>query len=210
MEKRCTKCLTIKLISDYPKNCRFPSGYNSICKQCINQINKNYRLNNSCKFKDSRKRAYQNNIEKYRAEKRKYYASNKEKKQKYDVLYRIINKDKIAAYKKAWEKLDRTKVESIIKRNLRRRIVHVIRGAIKSDSTMNLIGCTIEQFISHIESQFSKGMSWENYGRYGWHIDHIVECHRFDLSDPEQQKKCFHYSNQRPLWWTDNLTRPRK
>ena len=45
----------------------------------------------------------------------------------------------------------------------------------------------------------------DNYGK--WHIDHIIECHRFDLTKPEEQRKCFHYSNQRPLWAIDNLSR---
>ena len=40
-------------------------------------------------------------------------------------------------------------------------------------------------------------------------IDHIKPCFSFDLSIPSQQEECFHYSNQRPLWKTDNLKRPK-
>ena len=46
-------------------------------------------------------------------------------------------------------------------------------------------------------------MNWENYGV--WHIDHIIPCARFDLSDPGQQKICFHYTNLQPMWGEDNL-----
>ena len=46
---------------------------------------------------------------------------------------------------------------------------------------------------------FHPGMSWDNYGS-AWHIDHIRPCSSFDFSDPEQQKKCFHFSNLQPLW----------
>jgi hypothetical protein len=50
-------------------------------------------------------------------------------------------------------------------------------------------------------------MSWDNYGIKGWHIDHIIPCAAFDLTDPEQQKICFHYTNLRPLYWADNISR---
>lgn len=50
-------------------------------------------------------------------------------------------------------------------------------------------------------------MSWDNYGRGGrkWQIDHIKPCAYFDLTKPEDQRKCFHYSNLQPLWQKDNL-----
>ena len=62
----------------------------------------------------------------------------------------------------------------------------------------------------HLESQFKDGMSWNNHGVKGWHIDHIKPCASFDLTDPEEQKKCFHFSNLQPLWWIDNLKKKDK
>lgn len=53
-------------------------------------------------------------------------------------------------------------------------------------------------------------MTWANYGKSGWHIDHIKPCASFDLSDPDQQKACFHYSNLQPLWAFDNLSKGAK
>ena len=50
-------------------------------------------------------------------------------------------------------------------------------------------------------------MSWDNYGIHGWHIDHIRPCASFDLTDPEQQRQCFHYPNLQPLWAFDNLSK---
>ena len=53
-------------------------------------------------------------------------------------------------------------------------------------------------------------MSWENYGYYGWHIDHIIPCSKFDLSKLEEQKKCFHFTNLQPLWALDNIKKSNK
>jgi hypothetical protein len=47
-------------------------------------------------------------------------------------------------------------------------------------------------------------MTWENYGKKGWHLDHIAPCAAFDLSNPLQVKLCYHYTNLRPTWATDN------
>ena len=73
-----------------------------------------------------------------------------------------------------------------------------------------MIGCTIERLRNHLEAQFTDGMSWENYGKNGWHVDHIRPCASFDLTDPEQQRQCFHYTNLQPLWATDNMRKSAK
>ena len=73
----------------------------------------------------------------------------------------------------------------------------------------DLLGCTHEEFAQHLQSLWQPGMSWDNHGKHGWHIDHIKPCNTFDLTDPEQQKQCFHYSNVRPLWAKINWSRPK-
>lgn len=88
--------------------------------------------------------------------------------------------------------------------------------SVKRSSVIKLTSCSIEYLKSHIESQFQPGMSWENYGNpkdgqsNGWHIDHIIPCAAFDLTDPEQQAKCFHYTNLQPLWARDNIRKKDK
>lgn len=70
---------------------------------------------------------------------------------------------------------------------------------------MEMLGCSVEDLKTKLEAQFQSGMSWDNYGRTGWHIDHIRPCASFDLSDPMQQAECFHYTNLQPLWALDNM-----
>ena len=74
----------------------------------------------------------------------------------------------------------------------------------KAYSTIELLGCTVKECREYLEKQFKEGMTWENHSKNGWHIDHILPCASFDLNDPEQQKKCFHYTNLQPLWAEEN------
>lgn len=88
-------------------------------------------------------------------------------------------------------------------KNLRSRLWAVLKKNQKSETTMKLTGCTLEELKKHIENKFEDGMSWDNYGT--WHVDHIIACANFDLSKPEQQKICFHYTNLQPMWGEKNM-----
>ncbi len=92
-----------------------------------------------------------------------------------------------------------------ITKNLRKRIWDALQGNgnTKSDTTEKLLGCTIKEFMRHLERQFTVGMTWDNYGE--WHVDHIRPCASFELSSPAQQKICFHHVNLQPLWALDNI-----
>ena len=96
--------------------------------------------------------------------------------------------------------------------SLRARVRSALKGKNKSKSTMQLIGCTIDELWLHLEKQFQPGMTRENhgFGKVCWHVDHIKPCSSFDLSDLEQQKICFHYTNCQPLWQRDNLSKGAK
>ncbi len=121
------------------------------------------------------------------------------------------NKQKIRAKQKIYEEFKRKNDYLFrIKRNLRRRILASLKGENKSYKTLILLGCSIEKFKNYLQSKFQEGMSWANYGRTGWHIDHIRPCVSFDLSNSKQQKQCFHYTNMQPLWWRDNIKKGAK
>ena len=83
--------------------------------------------------------------------------------------------------------------------------MEALDGKIKSSSIVELLGCTIPEAQKHLESQFAPGMTWENRGE--WHIDHVVPCASFDLTDPTQQLECFNYKNLQPSWARDNISK---
>ena len=107
-------------------------------------------------------------------------------------------------YYKNWiNKKLKTDTHFKLKQALSHRIWGALKGQVKSKRTMELLGCTIDELWIHMESKFTEGMTKENYGK--WHVDHIMPCASFDLTDPEQQAKCFHYTNLQPLWALDNI-----
>jgi hypothetical protein len=97
-----------------------------------------------------------------------------------------------------------------LKQNLRGRYMDAIKrhtsgGKVnKSHSAIDLIGCTIGEYVEFLENLFYPEMTWENHGTV-WEIDHIKPCDAFNLIDPDEQKTCFHYSNTTPLFKTTEI-----
>lgn len=115
---------------------------------------------------------------------------------------RLENIDKQRTYEREYSRTRReTDLQYRIVGNLRNRIRLSLEN--KSECTKDLLGCSLADFVKHLESRFTAEMSWENYGLY-WSIDHIKPCCSFDLTDPEQQRACFHWSNCQPLPVVEN------
>jgi len=131
---------------------------------------------------------------------KEYYLNNREK-----IIKRKVKSNNKC--RKIRKQIDPTYKLSC---NLRRRQLLAIQGKCKYGKTFDLVGCTPEFLRVYIESKFADGMSWDNYGYYGWHIDHIRPCSSFDLSNPSKQKECFHYTNLQPLWAKDNFKKSDK
>lgn len=93
---------------------------------------------------------------------------------------------------------------------LRGRLRDVLKTTSKDESALKLVGCSIKKLESHLESLFETGMTWNNMGRNGWHIDHIIPCAVYSLENIEEQKCCFHYLNLQPLWEKDNISKGSK
>jgi hypothetical protein len=84
--------------------------------------------------------------------------------------------------------------------NLRNRLYQavVLKSIKKSDKTLNLIGTSSNHIRNWLEYQFNSKMNWNNYGSY-WVIDHVIPCNSFNLEMKNEQQKCFHWTNLRPL-----------
>jgi len=86
---------------------------------------------------------------------------------------------------------------------LRTRNHAAMQGRTKDETTKILLGCDLDFFWNYLEKKFKSGMTKENYGKI-WVIDHITPCRAFNLIEPLEQRKCFHYSNLQPLFKQEN------
>jgi len=100
--------------------------------------------------------------------------------------------------------------EQVLVSRVRTRIWQAIKNHKKEYRTLTLIDCTPAELKKHLESQFDSKMSWDNYGVHGWHVDHRKPCDAFDLSDPDEQIQCFHYTNLQPMWGPENCSKSNK
>ncbi len=79
---------------------------------------------------------------------------------------------------------------------------HLTRTDLK---TSEMLGCTWKEFADFIESQFDERMTWENKGRYTWHLDHVIPLAYFDLSKPDEEKVASNVLNHQPMWHDENM-----
>lgn len=188
--KRCSKCTTYKILEEFGSDLyKWDKKYRN-CKCCM----KKYRKENKEKIKEQKQRYIKENKGKIKAQ-RKQYRSKPETKAK-------KNKRSRERYEKDPEYRLRT--------NLRRRLHHALKaqGIKKTVATMKLCGCTLNTLKRHIEKQFTDGMSWNL--RSSFHIDHIIPCSAFDLSDEIEQRACFWYRNLQPLPPSINMSKNAK
>lgn len=190
--KVCIKCTKGLEFSEFYRQ------IDNVCKTC-----KKYYANN--KYKTDRqicleykKRYYEKNKENIKLKRKIYVKDNPEKIK----LYHRENREHINKYLSDKMKID---VNFKLNRRLRTRLYNALKNNHKTGSAIKDLGCTIEELKRHLESGFQPGMTWDNYGFYGWHIDHIVPLANFNLSDREQLLKVCHYTNLQPLWAEDNL-----
>ena len=200
-------------------------------KERIKERKKEYNLKNKERLREVRKEYYLKNIEYHK----EYYLKNKIKMNVYSKEYNLKNKEQLqdkyfknAEYIKEQHKEYRRRPETKeLKRNYsknkyktdinfrlshlcRSRILKALKGNFKSASTMELIGCTVDELRSHLESLFEPWMTWENQGLGGWDIEHIKACFHFNMADPEQQRECCNWSNLQPMEHIQNIKKGKK
>jgi hypothetical protein len=206
--KKCNKCLEIKELCNFPKNKRQNDGFHYVCKSCrkkYNQINQENIKGYREKTKETTNLQIQNWRLNNQERVKELWQKNNSKKTKEEI--KLNNKNQ-KEYKKNWNKnYYKNNINYKISQILRIRLLDALKNKKnKIDSSIKLLGCSIEEFKFHIESSFKPEMSWENHGEI-WEIDHIKPCASFDLTCEDQQKECFHYTNMQPLFKTSDIAK---
>lgn len=159
---------------------------------------------------------------------KKYSKKNKEKISEYHKDWSKDNRDDLRKYHSTWRDENREHVNKYAreyeakrcandpKYKLSKRTRTAVYTCLKEANvakyrkTFELLGYNIEELMKHLESLFTEGMTWENYGE--WHVDHIIpmSSFKFDSVDDLEFKKCWKLSNLQPLWGPDNLSKGAK
>jgi hypothetical protein len=200
--KICNICGSEKEFNEFHSRKDSKDGLRNECKSCTrNRINK-YRKKNKEKTNSWNRETYYRNIEKHKQTKKNYRDRTKEEQKKRAKKYREHNKEKIKNYTKNRKKHD---IAFKLRCNVRSRIKNFLKSKniTKNNRTFQIVGCDPVKLKEHIENQFRDGMTWENYGLNGWHIDHIIP-----LKNAKTENEIFelcHFTNLQPLWWYENL-----
>jgi len=193
--KKCIKCNQEKKLNEFYSSKSYKDGKMGTCKICfslISSANKEYRKKYSKTYNENNKQS-----------KKEYNINWKNNNQHYHKLWYQNNKNKINEYQRIKKSKD---VIYKISSNIRTRISQSISGYSKSKTTLQILGVSnFNDFKKYLESLFTEGMTWTNYG-YGpnkWVIDHrkplasaITEQDIYDLN---------HYTNLQPMWWDENM-----
>ena len=179
--KECSVCNTLKDFDQFHKT-------SSYCLDCHKKKCKEY---------------YQKNKEKAKARALKWRKENYEKSC-------AINKKSATKYAKSGKAWERQKERYHTDPNFKltvllRQYSNQVTKSVKQQKelrSLEYLGCTIEEFKTHIESLWLDGMTWGNHGE--WHIDHKIPLDYF-IKNEDDPWKANHYSNLQPLWAEENI-----
>lgn len=214
MGKTCTLCHAEKELDQFGKNKLMKDGHINQCKTCRSAYIKKYQEENKEKLVARSKKYYEDNAETIKERVRTHWTENAETinekrrgryenepeyKEKRLAEARKSNATLRPARRKARRQTDEAwRLEQVC----RTRLWNALQGvAAKSAKTMELVGCTGQELLAYLET--TKVPDKDYTGDV--HVDHIIPCSSFNLEDPEEQRKCFHYTNLQYLPALDNL-----
>lgn len=210
--KQCNKCGEVKALTEYYKQPGSKDGLKTTCKICKKEYYQFHKERFKTQAKKQTKEYHQqwkiSRGEQWKEYVRKYEFDNKEKIQKYhqqyDKNYLHPDKDKKRMNQNKWAKIKRSTDPKYKLRCYLSTRLHEILGGGRSRRTLEILGCSPEELIQHLESQFQPWMTWENMGGRSvstpnttWDIDHIIP-----LSSAQTEEDVYrlsHYTNLQPL-----------
>ena len=215
-KKVCSMCKDEKYITEFCKNKRTKDGFHYRCKNCCSQWKKQWHFKNPDKVRKSHEQYAKKNPEKIKERNRCRHLKNKDRdnqrnKQQRDEnpgymkLWRKNNPDKVKASRQKYTKT----IRSTVTGHLNHKMGSSIRKALGSNKAGRhweaLVGYTLEQLQSSLESKFTYLMDWERMGE--WDIDHYFCKSRliFDNAEDPTFKFLWSLENLQPLWHLDNM-----
>lgn len=182
-KKYCYDCKEILDKECFGKHKLSKDGLNTTCKECRKIVVSKYYQDNSLQMNEYKKEYNKKNKEKVMTRQRNYFKRRRENDEMFKLCLNL-----------------RSRLKSYLKiKNMNRKI---------DKKTLDMIGCSPAELKLYIESKFLDGMSWDNYGFEGWHIDHIIPLATAKTRD--EAVSLNHYKNLQPLWAIDNMKKGKK
>jgi bacterioferritin-associated ferredoxin len=205
----CSICNISKPFSEFHKDISKSKGYSTQCKKCKNELKSIWGQNNPEKVKERRKKAYQKNKEFEKEKSKRWRKANPEWAKESKDKWKKENIEHVRKYRNKYQN-KRRENDPLYKlvRSCRNRVSQSLnrRGYTKKSKTYKILGCSYEMFIKYLETQFSEGMSIDNYGE--WELDHIIPISAADNEEEAIALNC--YKNFQPLWKKENLLKADK
>jgi hypothetical protein len=226
--KVCVKCRIRKDLSEFNRNKNYKDGLQRRCRQCSNDESRIYHATH----KEERKQKDKENSEHRKSVNRDYYYKNRDKM----IEQSRVNNERLREYRKQerlkpekrekekqrnkeWRENNRERYNQYfidyhkdnpsakIAHNYRTRYTKVLNGRTKHHHSQEILGCSRDFWMAHLESLFTERMTFDNYGfgEHKWTIGHKPPLAMYDLEDPEQQKEAFHWSHTFPQWTLENI-----
>jgi hypothetical protein len=205
--KFCKKCNIQKELICFYKNSKSKDGLQYRCKDCASKVSKEWEIKNRENRKISRKKFFDENPDCKQRHVEKIKMWNKNNKQRIKTTaaaYYQKNKNKINQnVTLRYQKETKLRINMIFSVAIRR----ALNGNKNKKHWEDLVGYTVNDLILHLESKFTKGMNWKNYGKNGWEVDHIIPQYYFNYKDYSCKsfKVCWSLNNLQPLWSTTKI-----
>lgn len=206
--KTCCTCKKLMSLDNFCKNKNTKDGHNIKCRSCNKEYKKKYQQDNKEIIKKKHHNYHLKNLDSIKEKKRKYYLENREYTIEKSCKYQKENAKRVSkSHSKYYKnKRDTDKIFNLISK-IRHRTCQIFRqkNFLKNKSFKDYIGCTVEQLVLHIESQFKDNMTWDKVINGLIHIDHIKPIHLANTEEEIYQLN--HYTNLQPLWAKENLSK---
>ena len=183
----CGRCKLTKPHCEYDISARSNTGFKPYCKSCWSVYMAGY---------------YERNKDKYKQR----YQGKRDKLLEYQTQWNKDNFERRAEHRERYYAL----LCNVLFKNAQNRWTGVVtqKSLTRVCRFSELLGCNKHELLERFRSLYAEGMHDMNYGE--WEIDHIRPICSFDLTDMEQMKQCFHYTNMQPLWREENQAKGTK
>jgi hypothetical protein len=214
--KICAKCNNSKKVSCFYKCNYFKDSYSQICKECKKENTKSLSYDSISTIEKECKSC---GIIKNSGD----MVSNRRIKTGISSICKMCNNIK----SKIWKENNKEKHKNYNRNRLNSNIIFLLSDRVrkniqssfkracggkvsKNSATVDILGCSLLDFLEHLQSLFTKGMTLENHGNCEecWHLDHKIPIS--SAKTEEDVYKLNHYTNFQPLWRFDNLSKGKK